>query len=70
MSELTDEEKFVAEILEKFTAFSERKTEDCPHCGKHVAAMHKTGRCVYLSPCGCRLWQGGIPAAWQKVRGQ
>lgn len=45
-------------------AFAERETDICPHCGKQVTTMKQVGRSVYMS-CGCRLWQGKIPAAWR-----
>lgn len=60
-----DEEKRLADFLQRMTDFTFRKTEDCIHCGKHVSRLQKVGRCVYASPCGCRLWQGNIPAAWR-----
>lgn len=49
--------------LEKF---SKHEIDACPYCGKQVKQMHKIGRCVYSSPCGCRLWQGQIPDAWKE----
>ena len=48
----------------KLEAITDRRTEDCPHCGKHVSSMIKIGRCVYARPCDCRLWQGQIPQKW------
>lgn len=61
----TDQENAIAEFLKRLEAFTNRTTEDCPYCGQHVSALTKTSRCVYASPCRCRLWQGSIPEAWQ-----
>lgn len=61
-----DQDAFVAAFLARLTDFNERKTENCPYCGKHVSRLLKIGRCVYASPCQCRLWQGTIPEAWLK----
>lgn len=44
--------------------FEQRKTEGCPHCGKHVTRLEQVGHCTYARPCNCRLWQGKIPEAW------
>jgi hypothetical protein len=58
-------EKFVADFLTRLTDFNDGKTDLCIHCGKQVKSLEKIGRCVYARPCGCRLWQGGVPKAWK-----
>jgi hypothetical protein len=64
--QLTPEDaEFVAAFLDRLSAFAERKTDDCPDCGKKVTQLRKIGRCVYCYPCGCRFWQGDIPDAWR-----
>lgn len=30
----------------------------CPHCDTLIESERQIGRCVYASPCNCRLWQG------------
>ncbi len=68
MSKFEDEEtqaKLLEAFFEKLAAFSKRESEECPHCGQQVVSMVKSGRCVYLHPCMCRLWQGDIPETWQ-----
>jgi hypothetical protein len=63
-AELAEHEKAVVAFIDSMTAFTDRKTEDCIHCGKHVTKLRQVGRCVYAEPCGCRLWQGKVPKAW------
>jgi hypothetical protein len=58
--------KEVAEYLTKLAAFNKRETDICIYCGKQVKSLRKVGRCVYASPCGCRVWQGNVPEAWRK----
>ena len=59
----------IAAIARKYMlsmmSFENRETEDCPACDQHVDKLDKIGRCVYARPCGCRIWQGNIPAAWK-----
>ncbi len=63
--EVEEIEKENSDYVRKLWDFDARKTEDCPNCGQHVDGLSKVGRCVYARPCGCRLWQGTIPAAWR-----
>jgi hypothetical protein len=63
--EIAEEDRKVEEFLSKMTAFESRTTEACPHCGQHVDALEQVGRCVYSRPCGCRQWQGRVPAVWK-----
>jgi hypothetical protein len=58
-------EDAVKEALESIVDFQLRRTEACPQCGKYVESVEKIRRCIYARPCGCRLWQGTIPEAWQ-----
>lgn len=60
-----DEERAITEFLARLTAFEKRESEDCPICKVHVTSLYKQGRCVFCHPCGDRLWQGQIPAAWK-----
>lgn len=30
----------------------------CPTCNSSIDKQVQSGRCVYASPCGCRLFQG------------
>lgn len=62
--ELAEQNRELEEYLAKLIRFQERESDTCPNCGKHVAALHKVGRCTY-GDCGCRLWQGNIPVAWR-----
>lgn len=66
--EIAAHEKSIADFIAKLGAFESRSSEDCPHCGQHVTGLKQVGRCVYARPCGCRLWQGRIPAAWDTSR--
>lgn len=63
--EIAEREREVAAIMEKFLAFEQKRSTACPHCGVHVEQLEQVGRCVYSKPCGHRLWQGRIPAAWK-----
>lgn len=71
LRELPTSEEIEAEIAQiraavnNLVGFETRATENCPHCGAHVDSLSQVGRCVYSAPCGCRLWQGKIPAAWR-----
>jgi len=58
-------EKAVSDAVNKFLDFKARKTDVCFHCGRQVKRLRKVGRCVYAEPCGCRMWQGGIPGVWK-----
>lgn len=67
MPDLTPEqEQDIARFITRLAQFEAGEIEECPHCGATVKSMQKVGRCVYSHPCGCRLWQGEIPPAWQK----
>lgn len=63
--EIDQREREVTEAVERLNAFGRRETENCPHCGQHVARLQQIGRCVYAQPCGCRIWQGQVPEAWE-----
>lgn len=54
----------VKALVEKIIKFQAHETEMCPYCGQHVTSLQQVGRSVYGS-CGCRLWQGSIPAVWK-----
>lgn len=60
-----DKEQAVNDFLKRMTDFCEKISKRCPYCEARVNYMRKTGRCVYLYPCGCRLWQGQIPDKWK-----
>lgn len=48
-------------VTEMFNTFFGRlKNNQCPHCGKTIEKQNKILSCVYLKPCGCRLWQGEL----------
>jgi len=32
----------------------------CPHCKKKIESKKQVGRCMYASPCYCRLYQGTL----------
>jgi hypothetical protein len=63
--EISELHQQIASRLADMFKFDTRETEDCPHCGNHVTELNQVGRCVYARPCGCRVWQGGIPSAWK-----
>jgi hypothetical protein len=44
------------------TWFAKLKNGICPHCDTPIAQKTKIGRCVYATPCGCRLYQGKVDA--------
>lgn len=62
--ELAETERQMQAAIKNLFAFQSRESDTCPHCGKQVTALRQVGRCVYTS-CGCRLWQGTVPKAWQ-----
>ena len=63
-AEIDERDRQLAEAIKGITDLESRKSDICPHCGKQIVSMKQVGRCVYAS-CGCRLWQGRIPAAWR-----
>lgn len=69
MSEHRDIPPEVEEAARKFISYLARfetgEAVGCPTCDRPVAGMRQVGRCVYLKPCGHRLWQGRIPKAWR-----
>jgi hypothetical protein len=64
-ADIEEFERAYAKAVSKFADFIIRKTEDCPHCDKHVRRLEQIGRCYYARPCGCRIAQGQIPEAWR-----
>lgn len=62
--EIAETEREFQAALKHIDAFAEHESDTCPHCGQQVTALRQVGRCVYTS-CGCRLWQGTVPKAWQ-----
>ena len=52
-------------INDMFTSLQARRSDICPHCKGKIKSMSQVGRCVYASPCQCRLWQGKLPDAWK-----
>jgi hypothetical protein len=60
--------KAVGEAMTRMFELMSHKTDLCFRCGKQVTSMQKIGRCVYARPCGCRLWQGTVPAAWKPAK--
>lgn len=62
--EIATSEAEIIAFLERFTALNSGQTNICHHCGKEIESMRQVGRCVYGS-CGCRLWQGKVPATWK-----
>jgi hypothetical protein len=63
--EIEKRESEVKAMIQGVAAFQLRDTEDCPQCGGHVTRIEQVSRCVYATPCGCRLWQGTVPDAWK-----
>lgn len=67
MSDLPpDQIQAIATFLKALNAFTRRETDICPHCGEQATALEQVERCVYVLPCGCRLYQGEVPEAWTK----
>lgn len=62
--ELAEQDRELEQFLARLVLFQSHEIDACPHCDKHVAVLHKVGRCTY-GDCGCRLWQGNIPVAWR-----
>lgn len=71
MTNLTaDEEKAIAEFINRLALLEKGEIDTCPHCGARIVSMKQVGRCVYTQPCGCRLWQGVVPPAWKAKGGK
>jgi hypothetical protein len=52
-----------AKVRASFDAYMNNiKRHVCPICKKPIIRYQKVGRCVYVDPCGDRLWQGGLTA--------
>lgn len=64
-AEIDEDNKRTAAFIENLVKLDKGEIEDCVHCGKKIESMRQVGRCVYASPCGCRLWQGKVPEAWK-----
>lgn len=64
--EIAAEEAAISEFVEHMNRLEKRETDLCPYCGTPIVSLHKIVRCVYASPCNCRLWQGDIPQAWME----
>lgn len=62
--EIAETESKILDAIKHLFDFESRVSDACPHCGRQVTELRQVGRCVYTS-CGCRLWQGTIPKAWQ-----
>lgn len=64
--EIADREQRIMDSIHHLNNFTERQTEECPHCKQHVDSLEQVGRCVYANPCGCRVYQGRVPAFWER----
>lgn len=63
--EIAERDAHVAQFIENLAKLDKGEIDTCPHCGATITAMKQVGRCVYLEPCGDRLWQGKIPKVWK-----
>lgn len=59
-------QQIVADVLRKLVAQMSGDSKACLHCGADIDSLQQVGRSVYAHPCGCRQYQGIVPAAWQK----
>ena len=68
--ELAEQERVSAEKLKKF--FAAIDADICPRCARAIETYQQVGRCVYVNPCGHRLYQGRVPAgkAQRAARGE
>lgn len=60
--------KELSDYFKRLAIFCNKESTACPYCGETVSSMETRGQCVYLLPCNCRLWNGGIPPAWKESR--
>lgn len=65
--EVAETQRRVRESIEAMASLRNRETDKCIVCGQPITAMEQVRRCVYAVPCGCRLWQGSIPEAWEST---
>lgn len=64
--EIAKHNRAITGWMQHLADFGEKKRSDCPQCKQEVTQLVQVGRCVYCNPCGHRLWQGVIPAAWKR----
>jgi hypothetical protein len=55
----------IAAWLENFANMLQGKSKQCLRCGAEIQELEQIGRSVYALPCGCRQYQGKVPAAWK-----
>ena len=56
--EVAEKEEESKQALKKF--LDNLKNDICPHCHTPIQEKRQVGRCVYASPCNCRLYQGTL----------
>lgn len=57
--------QIAAEVLKDFIKMLQGEAETCIRCGKPIDNLEEVGRCVYARPCGCRQYQGKVPASYK-----
>ena len=62
--EIAESDAAVKLAMDCMDAIGNGTGDTCPHCGERIEWLRQVSRSVYTS-CGCRLWQGRIPAAWK-----
>lgn len=60
-----EQEEAAREFLIGLAGVLKGDNRNCLHCGKEAETLKKHGRSVYAYPCGCRQYQGDVPA-WVK----
>lgn len=54
------------QMLTNMANVMSKKSDTCYVCGGKINTLEQIGKCVYAFPCGCRLWQGSVPDAWNE----
>jgi hypothetical protein len=60
-----EDEATIAAFMQQLATVISGKSDLCIHCQQPFTSLEKTGRSVYAYPCGCRQFQGSVPARWQ-----
>ena len=63
--EIAEDDRAIADFIVRLAAQHSGQSDKCVHCEKPIEKLEQVGRCVYARPCGCRQFQGKVPAAWK-----
>ena len=56
------EQAEVNAFIERLRKLDSGELQKCIHCSAPITRLNQVGRSVYARPCGCRQYQGRLPA--------